>query len=77
LNDAPISHSLFERVDLDHRRHDVPRDQRVAHPVGRLDDGVADVGHDEVRRLAARLVDAVGDLLDEAAEWNVPGWPIP
>jgi hypothetical protein len=59
---------MAERVDLDHRRHDVPRDQRVAHAVGRLDDAVADVGDHEVGRLAARLVHAVRDLLDQPAE---------
>jgi hypothetical protein len=59
---------MAERVYLDHRRDDVPRNEGVAHSLGRLDDSVADVGDDEVRRLAAHLEHAVGDLVDQVAE---------
>ena len=59
---------VAEGVDLDHRRLDVARDERVAHPGVRLGDAVADVGGVEDARLAARLEDAVGDLLDQRPE---------
>jgi hypothetical protein len=59
---------VAERVDLHHRRHDVARDQRVAHPAGGLHHPVADVADGEHGGLAAGLVDAVADLLDQLAE---------
>jgi len=59
---------MAERVDLDHRRHDVPGDERVTHAVGRLYDAVADVADPEDARLAPRLVDAVTDLLYQLTE---------
>jgi hypothetical protein len=50
---------MTERVDLDHRSDDVPRDQRVAHPTGRLDYAVADIGDHELGGLTPRLEHAV------------------
>jgi hypothetical protein len=55
-------------VDLDHRRHDVAGDERVAHAVGGLDDAVADVADGEDARFPAGLVDAVADFLDQLPE---------
>jgi hypothetical protein len=57
-----------ERVDRDHRRHDVAGDERVAHAVRGLDDTVADVADREDARLPAGLVDAVADFLDQLPE---------
>jgi hypothetical protein len=75
---VPGSASLMtERVDLDHRRHDVPRDERIAHSLGRLDDAVADIGDHEVGRLAPRLEDAVRDLLDQPTEMKRARMPHP
>src|SRR5438132_13194691 len=59
---------MTERVDLDHRRHDVARHQRVAHPAVRLGDSVADVADSEDARFAAGLEDAIADLFDERTE---------
>ena len=55
-------------MDLDHRRHDVARHQRVAHAAVRLGDPVADVADGEDARLAASFENAVADLLDERPE---------
>ena len=59
---------MAERVDLDHRRHDVARHQRVAHPAGGLHHAVADVADGKYSRLAASLIDPVANLLDQLTE---------
>jgi hypothetical protein len=59
---------MGKRVNLHHRGHDVPGDERVAHAHCRLDHTVADVADREDARLAARLVHAVADLFDKATE---------
>ena len=66
-----------ERVDLGHRRHDVARHQRVAHPARGLDHAVADVADGEHGRLAASLIDPVADLFDQLTEMERAGMPHP
>jgi hypothetical protein len=51
-------------MDLHHGRHDVGRDQRVAHAVGGLHHPIADVAHGKHRRFAAGLRDTVVYFLD-------------
>src|SRR5262245_4666658 len=63
---------LPERVHLDHGRHDVAGDKRVAHAVGGLDDTVADVADGKDAGLPARLVHPVADLLDQLPEVKRP-----
>ena len=59
---------MTERVDLDHRRHDVARYERVAHPAVGLSDPVANVADREDAGFTAGLEDAVADLFDQRAE---------
>ncbi len=57
-----------EGVNLDHRRLNIPRDERITHARVRLRYAIADIRGVEHARLAPRLEHAIGDFLDQRAE---------
>ncbi len=59
---------MAQGVDLNHGCHNVARNERIAHTVGRLNHAVTDVADGKDAWLPTSLVDAIADLLNQFSE---------
>jgi len=63
---------MSKRMDFDHRRHNIPRHQRITHATCSLDHAVADIADSEDTRFPTSFVDAVAYFVDQLPEVERP-----